>query len=123
VVKGAESSPVATARIPAGFRVYGASHDLTITAVGTHIVCRVDGVVVLDFNDGTFASGGAGLRSWDGNSTVGFISATALNGNGTAGPGTPTKGDFAYAAGSQNLTYGLVGWLAKERAFVVQPLR
>ena len=123
VVNGAESAPIASAPMPAGFKVYGVAHALTVVAVGPHIVCKVDGVTVLDFLDSTFTSGGAGLRSWDGNSTVGFINATALGGTGAGSIKDPAKGDFAYAAGSQNLTYGLVGWMAKNKAFVVQPLR
>lgn len=124
VVKGVESYPIASAAIPAGFQVYGAAHDVSVTAVGSHIVCRVDGVVVLDFNDSTFSSGGAGLRSWDGKSTVGFISAAAIDGGDSGGgSGQPTKGDFAYAPGEQNASYGLVGWMASDRAFVAQPLR
>ena len=82
----------------------------------------MNGVTVLDFADSTFPSGSAGLRSWDGNATVGFISAKALDGNG-AGSGDSSKGDFAYAYGQQNTSYGLVGWMAGNGAFVVQPLQ
>jgi len=122
VLKGVESAPIASAAMPPGFGVYGTPHDISISAVGDHIICKVDGVVVLDFHDSTFASGGAGLRSWDGNATVGFISAKALDG-GAAGGGDSSPGDFAYAMGDTSVHYGLVGWLAADRAFVVQPLR
>lgn len=122
VVRGAESAPIASASMPPGFSVYGTPHDISISAVGDHIICKVDGVVVLDFHDSTFASGGAGLRSWDGNATVGFISAKALD-DGGAGGGDSNAGDFAYARGDTSIHYGLVGWLADDRAFVVQPLR
>jgi hypothetical protein len=112
--------------MPAGFGIYGAAHDISISAVGTHIVCKVDGATVLDFYDSSFSSGSAGLRSWDGNSTVGFISASALSGGssgGGSGSGNPAKGDFAYAMSASYVSYGLVGWTAGDRAFVVQPLQ
>ena len=121
VVAGKESAPIATAKMPAGFSIYGTPHATTISAVGSHIVVKVDGVVVLDFNDSTFTSGSAGLRSWYG-TTVGFIGAKALGSGGIPGAGDPTSGDFAYAYGTKNTAYGLVGWMAQDRAFVVQPL-
>ena len=123
VVNGVEGSvPIASAPMPSGYSKYGTSHATTINAVGSHIVVQVDGVTVLDFNDSTFASGSAGLRSWDGNATVGFLSAKALDGNG-AGSGDITKGDFAYAYAADAASYGLVGWMAGNGAFVVQPLQ
>ena len=122
VKNGSESSqPIASLPMPAGYSK-NTPHDITINAVGKHIVIQVDGVTVLDFTDATFPSGSAGLRSWDGNATVGFISAKALDGNG-AGSGGSSKGDFAYAYGQQNTSYGLVGWIAGNGAFVVQPLQ
>jgi prepilin-type N-terminal cleavage/methylation domain-containing protein len=121
VVNGAESYPIASAAMPAGFATYGTPHNITINAVGNHIVVQVDGVTVLDFTDSTFASGSAGLRSWDGNATVGFIGAKAADGNGVGG-GDSSKGDFAYASATIAVSYGLVGWIAANRAFVVQPL-
>ena len=94
VKNGSESSqPIASFPMPAGYSIYGKPHDITISAVSSHIVIKVDGVTVLDFYDSTFASGGAGLRSWDGNSTVGFLSAKALSASG-AGSGDAAKGDF-----------------------------
>jgi hypothetical protein len=87
------------------------------------MVIKVDGVTVLDFKDSTFKTGSAGVRSWDGNSSVGFISAKAAGSGGAAGSGDPSKGDFAYAYGAQNTTYGLVGWLAGSSTFVIQPLQ
>ena len=121
VVNGQESSPIASANMPTGFGIYGTSHDITISAVGNHIVIKVDGATVLDFNDSTFASGSAGLRGWYG-TNVGFMSAKALSGNGT-GSGDPNKGDFAYAYAANAVSYGLVGWMAGSGAFVVQPLQ
>jgi len=124
VTSGAESStPIAVAPIPAGFGTYGVAHALTIDAVGDHFTCKVDGVTVLDFTDSTYKTGSAGLRSWDGNSTVGFLSAQALSGGTGPGAGTNSKGDFAYANASNAISYGLVGWMAGDSAFVVQPLR
>ena len=123
VTAGAESAPIASASMPAGFGVYGAAHTTTISAVGDHIIIKVDGATVLDFHDSTFKSGSAGVRSWDGNASVGFISAKAAGSGGTAGSGDPSKGDFAYAYGTANVTYGLVGWLAGSAAFVIQPLQ
>ena len=122
VVKGAESAPIASAPMPAGYSKYGTPHSITINAVGSHIVVQIDGVTVLDFNDSTFKSGSAGLRSWDGNATVGFLSAQALDGSG-AGSGESSKGDFAYAYAANAASYGLVGWMAGDGAWVVRPLR
>ena len=119
VVNGAETAPIARADMPAGFAVYGTPHDVSVSAVGDHIVCKVDGVVVLDFRDSTFKSGSAGLRGWYG-TNVGFISAKALGGG--AGSGDPNMGDYAYAHDAGSTSYGLVGWLAGDRAFVIQPL-
>ena len=124
VVNGTESAPIATGAMPAGFSIYGATHDVSVSAVGTHIVCQVDGKAVLDFNDSTFSSGGTGLRSWGG-AAVSFASVQALaGGSGSgAGSGEPSKGDFAYALSSDGSAYGLVGWLAGDSAFVIQPLQ
>ncbi len=47
--------------MPAGFSIYGATHDVSVSAVGTHIVCQVDGKAVLDQHS---TSTGTGLRSW-----------------------------------------------------------
>lgn len=121
VSSGSESAPIASFSLPAGFDIYGAEHDISIKVVGDKHVITLDGQKALEFTDATFTSGGAGLRSWDGGSAVKFASAKALDGAG--GSGDPTKGDFAYAFGEQNTTYGLVGWLAGDAAFVVQPLQ
>jgi len=123
-VNGAETGPIASAPMSAAFiaTMYTQPHDLRISAVGNHIVCTVDGVKVLDFYDSTYASGAAGLRAWYG-STVNFLGANATGGGGTAGAGNPAKGDFAYAYGGQTARFGLVGWMAGDRAWVVQPLQ
>jgi prepilin-type N-terminal cleavage/methylation domain-containing protein len=123
VVNGVESAPIAKASMPAGFSIYGVAHDVSVSAVGTHIVCTVDGTTVLDFNDSTFTSGGTGLRSWGG-SSVSFASVQAgAGGAGGAGSEEPVKGDFAYAPGSDGTTCGLVGWLADDAAFVLLPMQ
>jgi hypothetical protein len=82
VVNGVESNPIASAPMPAAYAQFGTAHMTTISAAGSHIVCKVDGVTVLDFNDSTFASGCAGLRSWDGNVTVGFMGAQVVSDSG-----------------------------------------
>ena len=110
-------------KFPAGFSIYDASsRDHHQRRRQPH---RLQGRrrQLLDFNDTTFASGGAGLRSW-GSSAVSFMSAKALAGGGVAG-GTSgaSKGDFAYAYASDKTAYGLVGWLAGDQAFVIQPLQ
>jgi prepilin-type N-terminal cleavage/methylation domain-containing protein len=121
VVNGVESAPIAKVSMPPGFSIYGTPHAISISAVGSHIVVQADGVTVLDFIDSTFASGSAGLRSW-GSSSVGFLSAKALSGNGAGGGGS-SKGDFAYACAASAVSYGLVGWTAGNSAFIVQPLQ
>jgi type II secretion system protein G len=120
VVDGVYSAPIAKASMPAGFQIYGSAHDVSVSAEGTHIVCKVDGVTVLDFNDDTFSSGGTGLRSWGG-SSVSFVSVKTLGG-GAAGQGEPAQGDFAYVLSDDGAAYGLAGWLADDGAFVVRPL-
>jgi type II secretion system protein G len=123
-VNGVESAPLASASMSSAFvaSMNTVPHDIKISAVGDHIVVTVDGVVVLDFHDSTYATGSAGLRAWYG-SNVNFISANAQGGGGTAGAGAPNKGDFAYAFGSQSTAYGLVGWTSGGGAWVVQPLQ
>jgi general secretion pathway protein G len=64
VVNGAESGAIATANMPVGFAAYNTSHPVDITTVGSRIVVKVDGAVVLDFTDTTFTSGQAGVRTW-----------------------------------------------------------
>lgn len=49
VVNGVDSSPIAVAPMPAGYQRYGVAHNVSISAIGDHIVCQVDGVTVLDF--------------------------------------------------------------------------
>jgi type II secretory pathway pseudopilin PulG len=117
---GKESAPIASFNMPADFDVYGAKHDIVIKVVGDKHVITVDGKQVLAFSDSTYKSGGAGLRSWDGGSTVSFASAKALQAGGDDS-GEPSRGDFAYARSDRGETYGLVGWLSDDGAFLVQP--
>lgn len=71
VTGGAESGPIATTSMPSGFAVSGTPHDISVTTIGSHIVVKVDGVVVIDTVDTTFAQGQAGFRTW-GSSNVQF---------------------------------------------------
>jgi len=64
VINGSETAPIASTRMPEGFEVYGASHQVSVEVVGAHHVISVDGEQVLDFDDDSFGSGMAGLRSW-----------------------------------------------------------
>jgi len=64
VTRGSESAPIASVRMPAGFDVFSSEHQVTIEVVGDRHVISVDGEQVLDFEDASFASGVAGLRSW-----------------------------------------------------------
>jgi type II secretion system protein G len=124
VSNGRETAPIASFNMPAGYSVYGTQRDIVIKVVGDKHVITVDGQQVLSFADSTFKSGSAGLRSWDGGSTVSFAGAKALGaGAGSAGTGEPSSGNFAYAYDGQAESYGLVGWLAGDDAFVIQPLQ
>ncbi len=78
VTNGVESGPIAISSMPPGYSIYGTSHKTTITAIGSHIVIKVDGVPVLDFVDSKYASGQAGMRAWY-NSNVGFKDVTVYN--------------------------------------------
>jgi prepilin-type N-terminal cleavage/methylation domain-containing protein len=110
--------------MPAGYAKYGTSHTTSVSAVGNHIVCKVDGVTVIDYTDTSspFLTGSSGLRSWS-NSQVAFTSAQVQAGAGGTGSCSPSQGDFAYAPSSTAVTFGLVGWPAGSSAFVIQPLQ
>jgi prepilin-type N-terminal cleavage/methylation domain-containing protein len=79
VVNGIEQSPIQRVRIPDGFPVYNQSHQVEVSTQGDRHVIRVDGEVILDFEDDAFASGSAGFRSW-GTSRVGFQDITVSGG-------------------------------------------
>ena len=110
VVNGVESAPIAAHHAPR-LHHYGTAHAITINAVGSHIVCKVDGVTVLDFTDSTFPSGSAGLRGWDG--THGGLPQREGAGRRRAGSGDSSKGDFAYAYAARTPpTAWSAGWPA-----------
>jgi type II secretion system protein G len=56
VVAGAEQGAFQKVVMPAGFNLT-AQHDISISAVGSHIVIKVDGVTALDFVGSTFPLG------------------------------------------------------------------
>ncbi len=64
VQNGAESGPIQKVSMPPGFDIYGTEHKIEISVVGTHQIIKVDGQVVMEFDDKTFSSGSAGLRTW-----------------------------------------------------------
>jgi len=71
VIDGKEQYPIARAPMPAGFPVYGQSHQVSVAVKGDQHVITVDGTKVLEFKDSTFPSGMGGFRTWD-NSEVYF---------------------------------------------------
>jgi prepilin-type N-terminal cleavage/methylation domain-containing protein len=74
VVNGQEQTQFQSVAMPAGFNL-NAQHQISIKVVGTQQYMIVDGVVVLQFQDSTFTSGTAGLRTWS-NSQVVFEDVT-----------------------------------------------
>jgi len=64
VVSGQPQGIVQQVPMPAGFSAYGQAHDISVGIQGDHHVVKVDGRAVLDFRDGSFASGMGGLGSW-----------------------------------------------------------
>jgi prepilin-type N-terminal cleavage/methylation domain-containing protein len=69
VVNGVEQTQFQSANMPAGFNL-NAQHQISVKVVGTQQYMMVDGVVVLQFQDSTFTSGTAGLRSWSNTQAV-----------------------------------------------------
>ncbi|MEI7616030.1 MAG: family 16 glycoside hydrolase, partial [Actinomycetota bacterium] len=55
---------VKSVKMPSGFSVYDSSHEIDVSISGDRHVIKVDGGVVLDFNDSSFATGQSGVRSW-----------------------------------------------------------
>ena len=123
VKNGAESAPIASVKMPAGFAAVGTEHAIKISVTGDKHVITVDGQTVLQFTDATYTYGGVGVRSWGTGDSASFSSFNVSGGSGTAGAGDPNMGDFAYAYSSQATTYGLVGWMSAGGAWVVQPLQ
>lgn len=67
VVEGYESEPFQSIPMPASVVAsLNSAHDINVAVEGDHHVISVDGAVVLEFHDGTFSSGLAGLRGWNG---------------------------------------------------------
>jgi DNA-binding protein HU-beta len=67
VVDGYESEPFQSIAMPASVAAtLNGAHDISVAVEGDHHLISVDGAVVLDFHDGTFSSGLAGLRGWNG---------------------------------------------------------
>ena len=123
VKNGAESPPIASVKMPAGFVSTGTEHAIKVTVTGDKHVISVDGQTILQFTDATYSYGGVGVRSWGTGDSASFSSVKVSGGSGTAGTGDPNKGDFAYAYGSTTDAYGLVGWMSGGCAWVVQPLQ
>lgn len=71
-INGSENVyPFASIKMPEGFKVYGQSHEITITVEGNHHIIKVDNQVVLDFQDNDFTEGMVGFRKWS-NSDITF---------------------------------------------------
>jgi len=69
-----QSPPVITVKMPTGFSIYNASHEITVSVSGDRHIIKVDGVSVLDFIDSSFTSGQAGVRSWSSGSINNSVS-------------------------------------------------
>ncbi|MGB9667240.1 MAG: competence type IV pilus major pilin ComGC [Candidatus Cryosericum sp.] len=67
VVSGVEQPAFQSVAMPAAIVAsLHSPHSISVAVKGDHHVISVDGVVVLDFHDGTYSSGMAGLRGWSG---------------------------------------------------------
>ncbi len=75
VYNGQHGSSFQSARMPAGFPIYGQSHQISIAVQGDHHVIKIDGEPILDFHDDAFRSGKVGFRTW-GNTKCRFTRAT-----------------------------------------------
>jgi hypothetical protein len=64
-VNGAElSTPIAVAKMP-GYNWYNALNDIKVVVKGNTFTAYVNGQQVLTVKDSTYATGGAGIRTWD----------------------------------------------------------
>jgi len=64
-VNGRElSAPIAVAKAP-GYSWYNTPRDIKVVVKGDTFTAYVDGVQVLTAKDSSYATGGAGLRTWD----------------------------------------------------------
>ncbi len=70
VINGKQGAPIQRVYIPDGYPVYGQSHEMSVAVSGDRHVISIDGEVVMDFSDDTFASGAAGLRTLSKSPTV-----------------------------------------------------
>ena len=70
VEKGRETSPIASVQIAKvmgdDFDIMRTPHAISISINGSSHSIKVDGTEVLSFNDSTYSSGSAGLRTWHG---------------------------------------------------------
>lgn len=58
-------SPTLAQTFTPGFKWYDQSHILSVRVVGNTFTGSLDGKVILTAQDSTYASGGAGIRTWD----------------------------------------------------------
>ena len=75
VEDGKEQSPIQRMWIPENFPVYNQSHEISVSIKDNNHVITVDGVEIFSFQEESFTSGSAGLRSW-GSSAVSFQDVT-----------------------------------------------
>jgi hypothetical protein len=68
-VNGREVNPP-IARVPINSTIYNAPHDFKIDVKGDTFIVFMDGVQVMTAKDGTYPSGGTGLRFWDNTPTT-----------------------------------------------------
>jgi hypothetical protein len=69
-IEGAEvMTPIA--KVPINSTIYNVPHDFKIVVKGNTFTVFMDGVQVMTAKDGTYPTGGVGLRSWD--STAGCL--------------------------------------------------
>lgn len=59
-----EKAPIVRVKMPAGFDIFGAPHEITISVKSDQHTISIDNKVVLSFRNSTFTSGSAGLRTW-----------------------------------------------------------
>lgn len=64
-VNGREINPAIAFKSVPGFDWYGKPHSLSVKVSGNTFTGYVDGKIMLVGQDDTYASGGAGVRTWD----------------------------------------------------------
>jgi Flp pilus assembly pilin Flp len=65
-VNGVEINPPIAKNFIAGYDYYSKPHTLSVKMVGNTFTGYVDGLAMLSGTDSTYASGGAGIRTWYG---------------------------------------------------------